>query len=112
MTDPLRYMKTERYALHDYDFEENVVMHNESFDSEESTAATASAPAVRIFQDIHELHETFSHMSFRKLQEMINRGLLKVKFRSNKAGRHCEICARTKMHRQQSPHHQSSSEKR
>ena len=49
-------------------------MHNESFDSEKSTAATASAPAVRIFQDIHELHETFDHVSFRKLQEMITEG--------------------------------------
>ena len=72
--------------MRDYDSEEN-----ESFDSKKSTAATASAPAVRIFQDIHELHETFGHVSFRKLQEMINRGVLKVKFWSNKAARHCEI---------------------
>ena len=33
----------ESAALHGYEIEENVVMHNESFDSEESTAATASA---------------------------------------------------------------------
>ena len=50
ITDPLRYMKTKRYELHDYDIDENVVMHDESFDSEESTAATGSAPAVKIFR--------------------------------------------------------------
>jgi len=83
-----------------YDFEMNLV--NNIMD-EMVVAANTRGPAVMIFEDMYELHCTFGHISQRTLYEMIKRGLLKVKFRSNRTGKHCEACALAKMHRQPVP---------
>jgi len=85
------------------DCEENMVSTVQACDCScrgDILAANSREPAYRVFQDMHELHCAFGHISERMLREMIKRGYLKVRLRSNKTGFHCEACALAKMHRQ------------